>query len=715
MLRPPTPVETTTYFSVDPNQTVFALGHRERRITMHSQQIRALNLSAALLESGKVHSSSRVAIIGGGLAGLTCAAALSSARAQITLIERSDTLMGVQLGSHVRYVHPGIFDWPHNPAFSPATALPFLNWRADKADTVAKLILADFKSFADRCDIRKGHKVIEQIRLDEAGVRVASLSHKAPHGTNPTIEFFNVVILAVGFGIERELPGLPVQSYWRDDAWHQTAMADEDMRHLAVVGAGDGGVTDALRLSLHGFDHGTILSDFGRNVTAIDIGRKMASYDEWAALRGAESASFLAEAYSAIRLPDALLDDILSARRTDTAVTLYDTTGFPFQLSSSILNRLLLLGLLQAKQIEFKAGSINPDEYKDYTGIVPRIGPTDALTPLLGPGLALKPRNPSFSTVLSTRPLWQTTSFDRRSNPRQQLRIAVLQNQADRHNRDLVDKIRTGVREHNSRRRGRFLSLFDYRLNNSKAPDKDLVQALERAAGGEPFDVLIVPNSDIAHHVQAFAKSCGKIVVCCEGTTLRRVAFDVQAAKGPGNCFFIAQILDLDFMVKAIKLGYQGRRICYIRSESYPVDVVYFHLLAQNLTDIGDGLGSVEIFEHICADESGFETLPEADIYTGRYFVHAHAPPGFMHSRPFISGYAADMEAGAMAVLDINDAESGQRMVDDILLPLALDAPPPAEMIEVRDMYLGLNLRQAHRFGFPIPAALLSLATNILE
>ena len=699
------------FYAVDANQTVFAIGQNERRITMHSQQIRAYNLAWALTVTGKVGPATRVAIVGGGLAGATAAAALTNTECSIDLFARAHVLFDVQLGSH-RFVHPTIFDWPLPCAFAAATTLPALNWRADEADSVARSLNQQFRPFASRCRIHLGHEVVGPVRTQDGVVTLDVNDGRDPALVVPRT--FDIVILAVGFGLERSLHGVRALPYWRDDSLHQTRLGAQLPYSAAVVGAGDGGVTDALRLSLHGFDQGTLLSSVGNHPEVLRLGHDMVRIEGAATIMHGDVGQNLSDAYDTLQLPHHLLDVVGAAIRADTQVTLFEAAGSPYQLSASILNRLLLLPLVRMGKIDFKGYAASADDLKRFDVVVPRIGPMGALTGLLSPGMSVKNREPDLSTDLSTTYLWDTSFFRRGATPRANVNIGLLLNGADRHNRDLIDRIRVGVLEHNQRRRGAYISLLDQRLDTSRLGDPAYRASVTDRFAGELLDLLIIPSSDSALHAAEFGQCARKVVICCEANTLYAVAPKVEALLGRENLFLIPQVLDLELMVKAIKLGFRDQRVCYIRSDEYPVDKLYFDILAAGLADSGDGLGGVELFDH-AGTVHDFGSLPKANVYSGRYFVHAQAPAGFMRNHPYISGYAADFEAGAVAVLDINDAESGRRLVESALLPIAFGYIPPERVVEVHDMFLGVNLDQAARFGLNLSDDLIRLATDILE
>lgn len=117
---------------------VYVLGCFERRVTIYSQQVRALNLIYALHKAkSNFGPSTRVAVIGGGVAGLTVAAAAAYRRCRVHLLERKPQLLHLLEGNYTRWVHPHIYDWPFPGAENPWADLPILDWRAASAGEVA--------------------------------------------------------------------------------------------------------------------------------------------------------------------------------------------------------------------------------------------------------------------------------------------------------------------------------------------------------------------------------------------------------------------------------------------------------------------------------------------------------------------------------------------------------------------------------------------------
>jgi NADH dehydrogenase FAD-containing subunit len=82
-----------------PSTSVFFLGCIASRVTLLSQQRRALNLVDAILATDFVRTDGRVAIVGAGAAGVTAAAAFAVAAPelkQIDLFEKCDGPLHLQ-------------------------------------------------------------------------------------------------------------------------------------------------------------------------------------------------------------------------------------------------------------------------------------------------------------------------------------------------------------------------------------------------------------------------------------------------------------------------------------------------------------------------------------------------------------------------------------------------------------------------------------------
>lgn len=129
---------------------VFAIGVKEAGVTVASQQRRAIHLVDALRQAGMIAAGSRIAIIGGGPAGLTAAAWAARASVRSTVIERDGELLATLRGNHTRLVHPNLYSWPEPGWRDPDAALPVLSWTAAPAGAVARTIESDRRPGTDR-------------------------------------------------------------------------------------------------------------------------------------------------------------------------------------------------------------------------------------------------------------------------------------------------------------------------------------------------------------------------------------------------------------------------------------------------------------------------------------------------------------------------------------------------------------------------------------
>src|SRR6266404_8685966 len=116
-------------------------------LTVFKQQVRALNLIYTIHTSPK-HQVGKMAIIGGGVAGVTAAAAAVALGWDIHLFEQRPVLCHLQHGCDTRWLHPHIYDWPVAGSDDPYAGLPLLNWKEGTAATVTEQIMSEFEEIA---------------------------------------------------------------------------------------------------------------------------------------------------------------------------------------------------------------------------------------------------------------------------------------------------------------------------------------------------------------------------------------------------------------------------------------------------------------------------------------------------------------------------------------------------------------------------------------
>jgi hypothetical protein len=240
------------WFEVPGYPDVFVLGSFARYVTLYSQQVRALNLVAGLCSTGVIASSRDIAVIGGGVAGVTAAAAAAHKGAHVMLLEASDELINIQLNNRQRWLHPHIYDWPRDHE-GDESRLPLLPWRADYSYLVAENLRNQFEEIAKSAyiDTRRRAKAIH-IR---PGLPPRLLWNDE-HGHHSRA--FSGIILAVGFGLEQQ--NSFSRSYWQEDDL-DTPFGVANERWL-ISGFGDGALTDLMRLCISNFRHADLRSMF---------------------------------------------------------------------------------------------------------------------------------------------------------------------------------------------------------------------------------------------------------------------------------------------------------------------------------------------------------------------------------------------------------------------------------------------------------------------
>jgi hypothetical protein len=252
-----TPQELIADALVPATRSVLVLGTFESRVTLYAQQVRALNLVDAIIAESLVRNNkdSRVAIIGGGAAGITAAVALAKVAPELgalDLYEQRPNILELQRNS-TRYLHPHFYDWPGKGSEVTDAGLPVMNWQAGPAGDVAETLRAQFDATI-RSSILKFHPdqhVSELIPGSLGSVRVV-----VPGGT-AIRKVYDVVILAIGFGLEAYLEG-DTLSYWTPSPLSAPIHTHLPNPVLFISGNGDGGLVDFMMAALNGLEHRTI-------------------------------------------------------------------------------------------------------------------------------------------------------------------------------------------------------------------------------------------------------------------------------------------------------------------------------------------------------------------------------------------------------------------------------------------------------------------------
>ena len=251
----------------------YLLGIYQDGITVYKQQIRALNIFQALFNTKKIKPGYTIGIIGGGVAGLTFAAACLKSGIAVQILEKHSTYLPMQSGCDIRRIHPNIYEWPEKGSQFPHATLPVLTWKHDTASNVCKQILTQFKKIEEEAKTKHGKAMLfdymncNKISSIEAGSGPNSNQIKVSFTTseNNLTFFYDVLIFAVGYGIEKGSTSDGTKpSYWRNDALGQSFLTEPSASFL-VSGDGDGGLIDLCRLLILDFSYELILQILKNN------------------------------------------------------------------------------------------------------------------------------------------------------------------------------------------------------------------------------------------------------------------------------------------------------------------------------------------------------------------------------------------------------------------------------------------------------------------
>lgn len=263
---------------------IFCVGSFGNYVNFSAQQYRALNLIWALDALERLRRDLPIAVIGGGLTGVTTAVALVQLGYTVELFEGRKELMAHQLTTDHRLVHPTINNWPLKPLV-PGTSLPFLNWVSGPCSKVISGILKEVEALrTSRPKDFKIHRSRQIVDISKGmNGYLLETTRKALHTA------FSAVILCVGFGDERQHKDFEAVSYWFPDGLEREPLIG-DVKNFIVSGCGDGGLIDALRILHRDFDKGGLIFETANSLADEDVAEPIARAEQTARRARTESA-----------------------------------------------------------------------------------------------------------------------------------------------------------------------------------------------------------------------------------------------------------------------------------------------------------------------------------------------------------------------------------------------------------------------------------------
>ncbi|MBY3091701.1 NAD(P)-binding protein [Rhizobium laguerreae] len=266
----------------------YVLGFYDTRITFYSQQIRALELAHALIHEHLLPASARVAVVGGGAAGITLAAGLAlQGGVSVQLFEKAQRLLPLQGDSHRRRLDPHIYDWPNPDADHERAELPFLDWRSGSAREVRNAVLHEFgeviSATEGRLVVRELHSVTA-VTPQNGRFMVTFDREAVGGGREAATHEFDIVVLAIGFGMENRfaLTGTDTPSYWHDAGVPGAEIAGNPRPTFLVSGNGDGGLIDLIAAASATFRHDDIVRGIAQRPGVQALRQAILAIDEQA-------------------------------------------------------------------------------------------------------------------------------------------------------------------------------------------------------------------------------------------------------------------------------------------------------------------------------------------------------------------------------------------------------------------------------------------------
>ena len=352
---------------------LFVIGAYDSRITFYSQQVRALELVYALHEQGRLAPNMRCAVVGGGAAGVTAAAALALiSEVEVTLYEVGNEILPLQQASARRHLDPHIYDWPAVNTSDPVAGLPLLDWMSGPARDVRRDVKLEFDSLAAivgaQLQIKARHKVTRvepadralQLTFEHDPVDGDALNANCRAESNDT---FNLVLLAFGFGLEPPVTtaGVAMPSYWSDAGVPGPEFSGRQRPRFIVSGNGDGALIDLVAAASANFDHDGMISEIVHQAGIDRTFVELQTIDSEAqnAARVGNGYDFLA-AYDGRVMPAlkplGLLARVRQRLRPGVHIVLQTRSPEVFAIETATLNRLAAYLVIRACESDARAG-----------------------------------------------------------------------------------------------------------------------------------------------------------------------------------------------------------------------------------------------------------------------------------------------------------------------------------------------------------------------
>ncbi len=342
---------------------VYVVGSYDFKKTVAVQQLRSAVLSIGV--GAKLGSSQkRVAIVGGGFAGITAAATFMQLGHQVEIFEKQHQELSIQRDCIDRYIHPDLYDWPVSPGDA-NLAISGIKWRANKAYLVCCDVIKSFnqiqRQFGQIENYRRSIEIVDVETEDELQGKYRLVAQESRYYGG-----FDAVLIAVGFGSEWQPTfGSRVRGYWKNSANDRDRGTLKSPIHHLVSGNGDGGLNSVLGCALEEFDPSNLLVDFKYILDdeTVDTLSKIELQLRDAAQKGPVN---IIKAYDDVFEPRHRdwLNLVSPMKCNEVEVTFNSKQNGIFSLGSSLLNRFLVYVLIRSDVVHTKNHSLSSDMVK---------------------------------------------------------------------------------------------------------------------------------------------------------------------------------------------------------------------------------------------------------------------------------------------------------------------------------------------------------------
>jgi hypothetical protein len=335
---------------------VYFIGPYGARVSFASQQRRVLNLIWALKQKDWWPKGTlpRVVIIGGGIAGITAAAAAKLQGCAVAIYEAAGSVLALQQDASHRYVHPTINFWPEED-LAWTTTLPFFDWCAGSCDDVLGCIGAQWEEWFEE----HISEVVDNARFAGFGPkRGGKVIVKLGSGKE---DLADIVFVTTGFGPERHHYDPRLKSYWKPDDLNDWATVKE--KQFTVSGTGDGGLIDTLRIAYPFFMRNALALRF---LYALDPETKEAVKEIEIEAEGKSGVERLASFYNrrytevARNQPQRVKALLPIPPEGKQPVRLIGQFSAPYEQSSAPVHKLILALAIHLGHVDFVQGKVVP-------------------------------------------------------------------------------------------------------------------------------------------------------------------------------------------------------------------------------------------------------------------------------------------------------------------------------------------------------------------